>query len=73
MEIDLKHLATRNTGPIEIDVSISGKPYTYYLSSEYGYRAFLKCLNKRRYGLAIKALNKFNRRDLYENKILSGI
>lgn len=64
----LTHLATRNIGMIEVDVAISGKIYTYYLNSEYGYRAFLKCLKKRRYGQAIKTLNKFNRRNLhYEN------
>lgn len=47
-------------GIYEIDVSIDGKMYTYYISSEYAVRMFLSHYrNKKRHGRALSILNKF--------------
>ena len=53
----------------EVMVVADGKPYTYYLESEYAVNKFLAYYHKEQYGKAINVLNKHNeRRDLWETK-----
>ena len=55
----IEHLGTEKDGIITVDVTINGKPYTYYLDSEYAYGGFLTNYHNGYHGRAIAWLNKF--------------